>query len=332
MSTTLQGLWGASSNYGMHSPDAVLNNIDQAFVENAPDVDATIARLSTLDFNVQDTERGSINVLSGEGLSFSFLSNPALGDYVLLRQAFLSSVMGHLSPKVLIIIRDPIEWIRAAHAQLVHQGDYLDIATFVRTHRSVILNNLNLGATLKYWTDAECEVVVLPMELYQSDPADFWASYEQGLGVAAPDSHTRVLDDVPGSAFRDDTLDIHRTMNAALSLTQQIIDRGEFDNKPQCLKALEVARQWATGRALTISNEEENKAFRQLFNTQTLPSQPLSDLDDDFVHYLQEHFINAIPEHSHIQRHDIVRRYEASLNQHKWRRDEPLVAGVGGTG
>lgn len=328
MSTTLQSLWGASSNYGLHSPDAVLSNINRAFVDHAPDVETTIARLSTLNFEVQDRTRGDINVLSSEGLSFSFLANPDLGDYVLLRQAFLANVMGHLSSRVLVLIRDPIDWVRSAHAQLVRQGDYLDIATFVRTHRSVILNNLNLGATLKYWTDADCEVVVLPMEQYQSAPADFWATYEQRLGVAAPDSHAVELDDLSANVTRYDTLDIHRTLNAMLSLTQQVLGRGDFVDKAECTKALDYARQWATRRALTITNDEENEAFRQLLNTQALPAQPLSNLDDDFVNYLQAHFINAIPDESHIQRHDIVRRYQDNLNQYKWRREEPQVAGA----
>lgn len=314
MSTTLQNMWARSSNNSLHSANDLIFQVDSIFHETIPDVDLALTRMDQLDIYFQADQKNGINVLSGEALSFSFIDHDYMGDYILLKQKLIAQLLGETTDKILIMVRDPIKWIYSTHAQHIKQGGCTSFNDYLMNYRSVILNNLNLSALIKYWNEANCDVIVIPIELYEHNIHEFWKVYEEKLNVPAPDRRDAPLDVINANITRYDTLDIHQYLNAAMFVLEDAIGRDEFAEQRSCQKAIEYIRKWGTRRALTFSSEDENAVLRQLLGLQNSPGQPDIHIDNAFFEYIQTYFMNAIPNEEYFTVTGIVQGYQASLN------------------
>ncbi|NND89982.1 MAG: hypothetical protein HKN42_03900 [Granulosicoccus sp.] len=313
MSTTLQSLWRGSTNYGLHETTAMVSAINRTFTVCLPDVDRTIGRLQELHLSIQENSRNQFNVLSCEGMTFSFIHRSDLGDYVLLKQRFLAELLGHTSRKVLIMIRDPLDWMVSAHAQHVREGGCVALRDYAQLYRSVMLNNLNLQATADFWKAAGCEIVILPIELYRQNRTAFWSAYETRLGVDAPDSREVDLGPIGANTTNYDTLDLHQTLNAALTAMQEIVANNAVPRQADCLQAIKFVRQWGTRRALTFSDSDQNRRLRQILNQPEQADPAPLTFDRAFVDYLQTYFLAVIDESESMFPQSIRQQYEQTL-------------------
>lgn len=314
MSTTLQTMWSNSGNYVMYSPNSLVEKVNKTLINTVPDVELTIEQLCRLSTSIPDNESGKINVLSGESLSFSYLGQAQLGDYILLKQKYLAQTLGGQSNKVLIMVRNPIQWIYSAHAQHIKEGGATSFGDYVQGFRSVILNNLNLRALKSYWSEADCEVIVIPIELYKKNIDQFWQVYEKELGVSAPDRRNDQLGVIESNTTSYDTLDIHQTLNSTIGFLENIINRSDFIDKGSCLQSLQTTRQWATRRALSFSDDKENMELRTVFGLPEFQSQSELCVDTAFIDYLQNNFLEVLPNKDYFIHTGILESYKMSLD------------------
>ena len=70
---------------------------------------------------------------------------PELSEHIPKRQQLLATMFGPLD-KILIVIRDPVDWIRSAYAQMFKEGGYLSVERYVREFKVSIEKNLDLRA------------------------------------------------------------------------------------------------------------------------------------------------------------------------------------------
>ena len=250
MSSTLQVLWSHSNNYVAIDPKGVTSKTDSFFDQHRDNIDALVARLenSSPPFGFEPND--GLQVLSGEGLASSwFCHMPELSEHIPKRQQLLATMFGPLADKILIVIRDPVDWIRSAYAQMLKEGGYLSVESYVREFKVSIEKNLDLRALVTSWQQYDAEIVILPMELYKQDQDAFWIAYEGMLAMPRPDISRSV--DVHSNPSVYETLGVHKSVNRILSILETVcVEDQKNPVKDVFIEGLKAARLWGARSAM----------------------------------------------------------------------------------
>lgn len=181
LSTLLQRRWSKSAHYNFfHGLDAG-NALSQAFLSGG--IDPASQRI---DIRLN---RDKPNLLSYEGFLYFGCAEdtaPHHRHLTLQRQAHIAQALKPLGDKVLMVLRDPLDWIASSHAQYVKYGGALPLQRYFEYFRRPLLDNLDLARSLEIWEGQDFRPVALAVEDYR-DPARFWQSYEAQTGLPAPE-------------------------------------------------------------------------------------------------------------------------------------------------
>lgn len=181
-STFLQGVWSIDPRY-----TAV--NLGQA---------ATAARRLATAGQTENLPRfelgvkpkaGTTMVASSEGFSWDYLRRPALQGRIPDLHRISAFVMGQsgLSQTALFMVRNPVDWVRAAHEQLVKEGDSLSGPDFVSVYRALIEHVLDLRFIADTFGAQFRKLVFLSADELREDPDAFWSRYAKALKVPKPE-------------------------------------------------------------------------------------------------------------------------------------------------
>lgn len=178
-STYLQGLWGADPRYIYMDGSSLVQNVRTA-AESGPD-----ARL-----HVTPPHRGptSTTVLSSEGFSWGWINAPVKQFAVANLHKVAARTLGKacLSNRVLIVVRNPVDWLRAVHEQSIKEGGYASFATFIKEQELLCRSVLDLSLILECYRKYFATVVVLSTDELRRTPEQFWQAYEHSLAVPIP--------------------------------------------------------------------------------------------------------------------------------------------------
>jgi hypothetical protein len=255
MSTTLQNMWQRSSNTHFES-GVPLVRLANDLVRKHRD------NLSELpQFNLQgNPPTGEVQVLSAEGFSYSFLNDPGDANLVGPKQAHLADGLKDLSPNVLIMVRNPVAWIRSCHAQSIHQGGHQSAQEFIHIQRNIVLENLNLQRLIHIWRSRGVRVVVLPMELYIDSPSQFWFAYENQLGIPMPSDRDET-DGRDRNRSHPDKLPLAAEINRIQQLLKEMVQQGDAPDRKMVMDGLELVRCWGARRALEKASDTDIDAL-----------------------------------------------------------------------
>ena len=143
-STYLQNVFLSEPNFKY----MVLDNIVEAVIVNArKSAEPHSFPNVTIDMsNFIQEEGGQFQVASSEGFTFAFINEPEhydnLGHLYQLSAHFLGK--GQLSSQVLLMLRDPIDWLRAAHQQQIKGGGYLSYEEFYQEAKTYLMTSLDI--------------------------------------------------------------------------------------------------------------------------------------------------------------------------------------------
>lgn len=289
MSTFLQTTWSKSGNCDFVSGVGLSTKID-GIVEPKREHPEHLPDLKLAQEQMPARRPGRHSMLSSEGFTFSWLTRPEMGNYVLLKQKYVASQLGGLTRKVLILVRSPVSWIKSAHAQLIKQGGHAPMSGFVRDYRAVVLNNLNLKMLISFWQEYDVQTVVLPIELFKDNEAGFWSQYCEQLGVPRPDFKGAI--GALGSNTSDyATLTAHAALNGLLDTLKTQVRGRNIPDREQCLQALDISQKWATRRALTDIDEAGLAQIRDMLVVPEQSAFLQLRIDTKFRDYLLEYFV-----------------------------------------
>lgn len=316
-STSLQSIWQASANYNFFSANQLGLNAEQVVMDNMDDIDSMVAKLNALRLPPHSQSSPVTDIVSSEGLTFTWIDSPELAAFIPLKQKALANAIGPVCERVLLLCRNPIDWIRSMHAQSVKEGGATRLSDYLTTHSEVIKNNMNLSGILSYWMDVGCEVTVLPFELFVSDSAVFWAHYTNLLGLPIPDEHAMNLSVFGKNTTRYDSLEIHTEMNRMLHRLEAICRQGEFPDKDTVLPALVTARKWGTRRALSVASSQDIEQLEADWLSH--PSEQVSGknsplvIDDALKEFINTSYIQPIKPYLSMIDGTISHDYERSV-------------------
>lgn len=183
LSTMLQNRWSASSGYSFFHGVEIGDTISGMYLSG--DTPAQPAQIAP------EMTPGTVGVLSYECFTYFVAdgetSMPPLSARVLDRQRYIARVLSGNSATALMILRDPIDWIRSVHAQYIKYGGKRDLQGYFEAARRDLLDNLDLAQMQAIWHAEGFDLRILPMEAYRHDKSGFWAGYEALLGHPAPE-------------------------------------------------------------------------------------------------------------------------------------------------
>jgi hypothetical protein len=297
-STSLQSIWQASANYNFFSANQLGLNAEQIILENINDIDSLVGKLNALRLPPPNQTNEISDIVSSEGLTFTWIDSPELAAFIPLKQKALANAIGPVCERVLLLCRNPVDWIRSMHAQSVKEGGSARLTDYMTSHSEVIKNNMDLSGILSYWMDAGCDVTVLPFELFVSDPAAFWMHYTNLLGLPIPDQHDMNLSVFGKNTTRYDSLAIHAEMNRLLQQLESICQKGDFPDKDTVLPALVTARKWGTRRALSVASSEDLELLEDEWmgsaKVHFSSSNELLVLNDSLKEFISYHYLQPV--------------------------------------
>ncbi|MGR3570402.1 hypothetical protein [Brevirhabdus sp.] len=313
LSTMLQRRWAMSDRYNYFHGLAAGNTLSQAFLSGARD-----PANHRIDINLNADKP---NILSYECFTFFGCAEdiPETARHLTLeRQAFIAATLAPLSDRVLLVLRDPKDWIRSCHAQYVKYGGSLPLQAYFETFRKPLLDNLRLDRILEIWRANGFEPIVLPMEDYKADPCGFWALYERLTGLPAPE-------DRPSSALADnrtehDRLETRAATNALIEKLIALMERNPlYQSSPEHRKERDSFavvnsnfKMWTVRRAFEAMSPAEFEEFRSGLNLAPETGFSRLALDAEAQAALAETYLAPLEEFSACRPH--LAGYHAGLS------------------
>lgn len=131
---------------------------------------------------------GKTLVASSEALSWNFIDRPARQPLLPELQRIAASLVGtcQLSDTVLVMVRNPVDWIRAAREQVLKEGGGENGPEFIALHRGLVEHVLDLERLKAEFGTHFGRVVFLSSDEMREAPDRFWETYAATLGVPVP--------------------------------------------------------------------------------------------------------------------------------------------------
>lgn len=312
LSSTLQAHWQISDNYVAIDPNGVTTKTDSFFDQHRENIDGLVAQLegSPPPFSFEPGHK--LQVLSGEGLASSwFCHMPELSEHIPKRQRLLATMFGPLADKVLIIIRNPVDWIRSAHSQLLKEGGFLGLADYMQEFRVSIEKNLDLRALVTFWQQYDAEVVILPMELFKEDEDAFWIAYEGMLQMSRPESSR--LQKIVVNPRVYEALEIHQSVNRILHILETAcVENKEFPVVDGVIEGLNAARVLGSRSAMERLRSDQILELEGLLSPRK--EQGKLEIPTELAQQLQNNFVDFLGQTKSFSFQQILEGYQHSVS------------------
>lgn len=279
LSTHLQHLWQKNDKTGFYYGRDLGNALNTAFF--------TKKRLN-LNLSLKPNPNATHNLLSYECFTYYGVSSAdelPYSDQFHNRTTFIASHLKGYSDKVLLIVRNPIDWIISSHAQYVKYGGTYSKQKYFENFRLALLSNLNLNLLIDTWESFGFRPVILPYELYAAKRNTFWLEYESKLNVERPNETE--LDDIQSNITRSATVDLRARLNSILHLINATLkaDKNSHLIDKGLPEAADYYVKWAGRRFFELATDSEiielNKRITE--NAEETDTLALEQSDFDFI-------------------------------------------------
>lgn len=315
-STTLQTSWDNATNYTGYFSHDLVATVRDSVLNNQSDLPQLkkVIEQNRLGAGAFSDATASYVVISDESFTNSGIATAADPQIARDVQECIAISLEACVDRVLMMVRDPLSWIRSAYYQQIKQGAAYDFNEFMTTRRRNIIENLDLGGILARFSRLDRDLVVLPMELLSSNEKQFWRDYEARLDFPAPDS-VKPTDRLNTNVTLANTMTLHRSLNALLERMEASVTRGNSPDRAMVLDALKNARTWGTRRALTFANADDLAFIEDALGTPSTIEPTIYQLDDVFTGEIEEKFLAPLRARDFFPYPDIWESYAASLSE-----------------
>ena len=315
-STSLQGLWTQSENYNYFSLHELTTQTRNLIVDKRDDLDSAVDAIQSMNVKFPEFDNNKMNVFSSEGVTFSFITDFQYGYLTQLKQQAMAVLLKGLSTKVLMLVRNPIEWITSAYAQQVKEGGSMSFDEYLVGARQSIYHNLNINFIKSVFEKQGFEVIILPIELMKLAEDEFWESYEDRLGVARPSLVKFPTDKRTANITNSATIPVHAKLNQILAELSLLVRKSSAyvgEENKIILDALELSRKWGTRAALHDLSRIELEQLERVLDIGSVTLNGDSIPDTDLKTHLQNNFIDPLLEKDVFPFQTILAAYQRSI-------------------
>lgn len=313
-STYLQYLWGSDATYTRKNPSGLVKLCRDLALSGSS---------QHIDLGPIDPIEGETRVISSEGFTWGWLNQPEQQAAIGPLQETAARVMGDatLADKVLIVVRDPVDWLRACHEQTLKEGGCESYADFLRSQRRLCESVLDLRHLLAVFEERFAEVVVLSADEMKETPLDFWAKYSESLSVAAPDLLSQSDDGLQHNANRrlgKRALLLARlnSLGQTLSGAFQSLDGYYATAKTKEIEQLKptatVLWKWYHRRLVEFASDEALAPLAEQLDLDDDGSFQRVFVDPDLLHWIETRYLQPLERLATIPP-ALLARYRSSL-------------------
>lgn len=125
-------------------------------------------------------------VISNEGFSTAYMNEIKHQSKIPQFIDYTSRHLGHfaqLSSNLLIVVRDPISWMKSIHIQSIKEGWHGSAQNFVENQMQFLMHSLDMAHILNSYKRYFSNVLVLPYELLKREEDLFWNKISDTFNV-----------------------------------------------------------------------------------------------------------------------------------------------------
>ena len=313
-STTLQELWLHSENCEYFNINGFVERVNQALLQSNGDTDKVSSEILNINLPAPDHVTTKDQIFSSEGVTYNAFDGGA-SHLNLLRRQLQAWRLSLISSRLLLIVRNPIHFLKSSHAQQIKQGGYALSHEFFEEKKEKLLHILNLRALISDYEMLGFDVVILPLELLARDPAKFWNEYEIRLGGQRPDCFDMELDERSRNTTNKRTLSTHATLNRLISHLIAAVERNDTvlgRELEAVLQSLKLTQQWGTRFALA---HVEDDLLKEIDKCLALPKNyvDFEPLSSDYSEAIAKNFLQPLADKLLFPYEDILAEYKQAL-------------------
>lgn len=130
---------------------------------------------------------------SNEGFLHVYLNRPDAFDKITRYFRTVAEWVhtNRLTEDVVIVVRDPVAWLRSMHEQSVKEGGSEAASAFMASHDTFLRQHLDLATILEIWGGFGIRCHVLPLEHLREDEEGFFGRLESLVGAPVPPAPIR---------------------------------------------------------------------------------------------------------------------------------------------
>lgn len=295
--TYMQNLWLNNEKYTL----SWQGNIN--FMRKFRNAVAKGENLNNFSIDIEtDRQRveGEHLIISNEGFSGAYLNKLEYQDKGSKFISEISMVLGSLevtNENLLILVREPLSWIKSAFIQSIKQGGYGSAQKFVNTQKGFLLNSLNLSHILSSYSRYFNNILVLPFELLKDDEDKLWQAISDEFNVPLVKNRMQKL---------NVSLDLKRVF--ILSKMNEMSDKAVSTistaksykrkrEKKNIISGYKQSSKWVHRRFVEHAKKKEIDELYKLFNLgkNDIPDDFYElELPDDLIKVIENNYFNVL--------------------------------------
>jgi hypothetical protein len=234
---------------------------------------------------------------------FSFISEPKHYECIKHLHGLSAHFLGkaQLSSKILLMIRNPMEWLRAAHEQSIKGGRFESYNVFFKKEKSYLKNSLDIKEILSSYSNF-FEVITLAAENLRKNPDDYWELYSEKLGVTAPKKELLVqllgLNITGNSSLKDRSLKLaalNKFSSIKLECLQALGDYNTYMVEESKTNILYCQHErWSNRRMVEFASDEQLNKLTSILDGFNAENFTNVYIDNEMKDHLLEHFMKPL--------------------------------------
>ena len=300
-STYLQNVFNYEPEYNIIDLRSVVEEVHKnarhgADPQQFPNININIDRSTII-------EDKKYTIASDE--DFTFISEPKHYECIKHLHGLSAHFLGkaQISPNILLMIRNPIEWLRAAHEQSIKGGKFGSYSDFYKKEKNYLKHSLDIKKIIQVYS-IFFKVITMAAENLREESDDFWKLFSELLNVTPPNKE--LLDQAQknknfsNSSLKDRSIKLaalNKFSAIKLGCLQALDDYNTFMAEESKLSILYCEHErWSNRRMVEFASDEQlNNLTAQLYGIESKNFSHVY-IDKEMKEHLLKHFIEPLEE------------------------------------
>ncbi|TDX58911.1 hypothetical protein [Orenia marismortui] len=269
-STYMQNIWLADESYCL----SYKGNLD--FVNQ---LKTAVKRGSFKDVKVDikadmNYQQGQKFVISNEGLSTSYINDINFQNKIPEFIDYSSQIFGQFAgetPNLLIIVREPLSWIKSIFIQAIKEGGSGSAQKFVDEQYTLLKHSLDLEFIIDSYSRYFSNILILPFEILKDDEDLFWSTISDKFNVPLV---TERVEKSNQSFNLKQSFILSQLNQVSSSLLNVLTNSQEYDDRQErdyLLNTYPPTKMWVYRRFIEHASEEELDKMCNSLNIEEIP-------------------------------------------------------------
>lgn len=248
----------------------------------------------------QEYKKGQKLVISNEGFSTGYLNETKYQDKIPEFVDNVSRILGKLpvtNENLLLVVREPISWIRSTYIQAVKQGWSGTAQDFVNDQALILKHSLNLDYIFYCYSRYFNNILILPYEILKEDESHFWSIISEHFKVPLVEERLHKLNvsfDLKRVYILSKMNEMSRSLLDVLANSKSYTNS---DERNQLIKGYSQSGKWVHRRFVEHASENQLNDIYNLFNIENipddflefkLPEELIRDIKNNYIDFLQD--------------------------------------------